>query len=143
MTVDHGFMPTPLDSLAFPKEVIAETRVDDCAYIASQWISTCHQSHPARHKQQLSRLPTRVYDVGSNHQQDCPKLFECDGKACFDHCWGSGRQSTTETKNFDERIKGIRWESLPKTFQDAISVTRKFEICYFWIDSLCILQDER
>ena len=147
MTVDHGFMPTPLDSLTFPKEVVAETRVDECAHIASQWILTCHESHLACQPQQLPRLPTRVIDVGSGHQQDCPKLLECGGKAdryiALSHCWGSGRHFMTETTNLKERVKGMRWESLPKTFQDTISVTRKMGIRYLWIDSSSILQDNR
>jgi hypothetical protein len=37
----------------------------------------------------------------------------------------------------------ITWESLPKTFQDAVVFTRHLNIRYLWIDSLCILQDSR
>jgi Heterokaryon incompatibility protein (HET) len=32
---------------------------------------------------------------------------------------------------------------LPKTFQDALEVTRYFGVRYLWIDSLCILQDSQ
>lgn len=32
--------------------------------------------------------------------------------------------------------------SLPKTFEDAIYITRKLEIRYLWIDCLCIIQDD-
>lgn len=32
--------------------------------------------------------------------------------------------------------------SLPKTFQDAVSLCREFEIRYLWIDSLCIVQGD-
>lgn len=39
-------------------------------------------------------------------------------------------------------MKGILVEKLPKTFQDAISITRKLNIPYIWIDSLCIVQDD-
>lgn len=35
----------------------------------------------------------------------------------------------------------IMWSSLPKTFQDAVTVTMWFKIKYLWIDSLCIIQD--
>lgn len=31
--------------------------------------------------------------------------------------------------------------SLPRTFRDAIVVTRSMGIIFLWIDSLCILQD--
>lgn len=37
---------------------------------------------------------------------------------------------------------GVPTLSLPKTFQDAITVTRKLGFQYLWIDSLCILQDD-
>jgi hypothetical protein len=32
-------------------------------------------------------------------------------------------------------------EALPKTFQDAVSITRTLGIRFLWIDSLCIVQD--
>ncbi|KAI7093293.1 hypothetical protein KC340_g10084 [Hortaea werneckii] len=32
--------------------------------------------------------------------------------------------------------------ALPKTFSDAIEITRKLGIDYIWIDSLCIIQDD-
>ncbi|KAJ4217214.1 hypothetical protein NW759_009161 [Fusarium solani] len=37
--------------------------------------------------------------------------------------------------------EGIRCAELPRTFQDAISITRKLGMGYLWVDSLCILQD--
>jgi hypothetical protein len=36
----------------------------------------------------------------------------------------------------------IPFKSLPKTFQDAVIVTRKLGYHYLWIDALCILQDD-
>jgi hypothetical protein len=32
--------------------------------------------------------------------------------------------------------------TLPKTFRDAVAVTRALNIRYIWIDSLCIIQDD-
>ncbi|PMD19341.1 heterokaryon incompatibility, partial [Hyaloscypha hepaticicola] len=31
--------------------------------------------------------------------------------------------------------------TLPKTFQDAVLITRDLGVRYLWIDSLCIIQD--
>lgn len=147
MMVDDAFMPTPLSFLAIPKEIVANTRVDECVYLAKQWIALCHETHLICHHYQLSRLPTRVIDVGSDYRHDCPRLVEPGAQAdryiALSHCWGNGRHFTTETTNIQERLKGMRWELLPKTFQDAISITRKLGIQYLWIDSLCILQDDR
>lgn len=32
-------------------------------------------------------------------------------------------------------------DAMPKTFRDAITITRELGIKYLWIDSLCIIQD--
>ena len=42
--------------------------------------------------------------------------------------------------NLHDRQIGIGFESLPKKFQDAITVTRELGIQYLWIDSICIIQ---
>ena len=39
--------------------------------------------------------------------------------------------------------RNIPWNQLSKTFQDAITITRKLGIQYIWIDSLCIVQDDK
>ncbi|KAF2113242.1 heterokaryon incompatibility protein-domain-containing protein [Lophiotrema nucula] len=36
----------------------------------------------------------------------------------------------------------MSWNSLPRTFQDAVFITRKLGLKYLWIDSRCILQDD-
>jgi hypothetical protein len=38
--------------------------------------------------------------------------------------------------------RGIPIDTLPRTFQDAILITRQFGLRYLWIDSLCIVQDD-
>lgn len=40
------------------------------------------------------------------------------------------------------RQSGIRLSDLPKTFLDAVTVTRHLGLRYLWIDSLCICQDD-
>jgi hypothetical protein len=37
--------------------------------------------------------------------------------------------------------EGICWEDMPRTFQDAIIITRGLGFEYVWIDCLCIIQD--
>ena len=36
---------------------------------------------------------------------------------------------------------GIRIDDLPRTFQDAVTITRRLDVKYLWIDSLCIIQE--
>jgi hypothetical protein len=43
--------------------------------------------------------------------------------------------------NIEEMVEGVGLSCLPKTFQDAIIITRKLGLRFLWIDSLCIIQD--
>lgn len=70
--------------------------------------------------------------------------------AALSHRWGSPDQKPPATVGFAattwdnlhviEDANGIKEGAFPKTFQDAITVTRRLGIQYLWIDSLCILQ---
>ncbi|KAJ6441437.1 fungal specific transcription factor domain-containing protein [Purpureocillium lavendulum] len=44
---------------------------------------------------------------------------------------------------YDAHREGIPWSSLPQTFRDAITVGRQIGFDYIWIDSLCIIQDDK
>jgi hypothetical protein len=37
----------------------------------------------------------------------------------------------------------IGWTSLPPTYQDAVTVCQALNIDYLWVDSLCIVQDDK
>lgn len=58
------------------------------------------------------------------------------------HCWGTRvLPARTLTTNFQERLKNIPFETLSKTFQDAVVITRRLGFRFLWVDSLCIIQD--
>ena len=58
------------------------------------------------------------------------------------YCWGKYPFMTTTTKTLNLRKECIKWGELPKTFQQAINITRNLKIRYLWIDALCIIQDD-
>lgn len=62
--------------------------------------------------------------------------------ATLSHCWGEERVIQTTKETLDRRKQGIEWNSLPKTFQDAVTIVRSLGILFIWIDSLCIVQDD-
>lgn len=47
----------------------------------------------------------------------------------------------TTTKTLEKHLSALPWDSLPKTLQDSIRLTRAIGVRYLWIDSLCIIQD--
>jgi hypothetical protein len=56
------------------------------------------------------------------------------------HRWGVDLLITLTAENFQQFLSSIPISMLPKTFQDAIEVTRKLGARYLWIDSLCTMQ---
>ncbi|KAI0127567.1 heterokaryon incompatibility protein-domain-containing protein [Xylariales sp. AK1849] len=70
--------------------------------------------------------------------------IEADGQdyVSLSHCWG--RQTYVPRLLHETEAgfrKGIEFVDLPKTFQDAVAITRKLGYRYIWVDSLCIIQD--
>lgn len=61
--------------------------------------------------------------------------------AALSHCWGRSPRFKTTKQSVRSLKRGIDPDLLPRTFQDAIELTRKLRIDYLWIDALCILQD--
>ncbi len=49
----------------------------------------------------------------------------------------------TQRDTISKRLRGFAMAALPTTFQDAVSLTRSLKIRYLWIDSVCIIQDDR
>jgi hypothetical protein len=45
--------------------------------------------------------------------------------------------------NLNQFIEGMDITELPKTFQDAIQLSRRLNNRFLWIDSLCIIQDSK
>ncbi len=130
------------------KSISGDTGSETSFTTALGWLEECLKSHRTLCPLIASpdgppKLPTRVIDVGTPI-----KLVETNNTrglyACLSHCWGKKQPlTTTRTPDTLERhLKEIQWEQLPKTFQEAVRVTRQFGIQYLWIDSLCIIQDD-
>ncbi|KAL2137215.1 hypothetical protein VTI74DRAFT_6426 [Chaetomium olivicolor] len=115
-------------------------------------IDKCNSSHPrcrlgvdGSPLDELPELPTRVIDVGSAEQR--PRLVISHARRAnyvtLSHCWGSQRWVATTTQSLPQMIDGFDLAAIPKTYADAIAVTRKLGIQFLWIDSFCIIQDDR
>ncbi|RFU31167.1 hypothetical protein B7463_g5190, partial [Scytalidium lignicola] len=61
----------------------------------------------------------------------------------LDAYWEVRKASQTTTETLVEKLQGVPIEALPQTAQDAIIIARKIGISYLWIDSLCIIQDDK
>ncbi|KAM5350302.1 hypothetical protein ACJ41O_006807 [Fusarium nematophilum] len=113
------------------------------------WIERCDSNHEDCKLGARSPLPTRVLDVQNQNQADGDTIYlhvsgdDFGEYTCLSHCWGERQPLKTEASTIEARKKGIDWKDLPRTFQDAVTITRILGIRYLWIDSLCIIQDDK
>ncbi|KAF2094639.1 HET-domain-containing protein, partial [Rhizodiscina lignyota] len=86
-------------------------------------------------------LPRRVIDVSKAYPKVILTQGESEPYACLSYCWGGQQNLVTTRANVNEHACGIKAE-LPRSIQDAITVTRRLGFKYLWVDSLCIVQDD-
>ncbi|KAI1215161.1 HET-domain-containing protein [Annulohypoxylon truncatum] len=116
-----------------------------------KWLKECTTGHSMCECGVNGELPTRFLDLHEVESDGIARLIEVkeasveNGKyACLSHCWGGNlvKNAMATKLSLDEMKQGILVETLPQTFRDAITATKKLDIRYLWIDSMCILQDD-
>lgn len=100
------------------------------------------------HDKHGTKLPTRVIQVNVGSDHSLVRLVEPGRRiaryCALSHCWGppDKRPYTTTRDNIQANTAGIPLNLLPRTFQDAVYLTRALGIDYLWIDCLCIIQGD-
>ncbi|KAE9374152.1 HET-domain-containing protein [Stipitochalara longipes BDJ] len=130
---DSCFLPASADCYEDPRDIFD---------IASNWFSTCSESHELCRSSE-GVLPTRLISIAG----ESPRLVlsaECPERpryATLSHSWGSHDVIKLLSENLDSYMEALPVERLPTTFNNAIEITRKLGLDYLWIDSLCIIQN--
>jgi hypothetical protein len=112
-------------------------------------IKSCLASHSRCRHPKPTTLPKRVLDLllGSDsksivlHQSawnEDEQRYEHGEYVALSHVWGIGKGPKTTKENLQSHLKGIAWSTLPRTFQEAVVLTRALGIRYLWIDALCL-----
>ncbi|KAF2672287.1 HET-domain-containing protein [Microthyrium microscopicum] len=123
--------------------------LDDRWPVIQKWIDACElDHHRCRESRKRGPLPARLIALGHD-ALSLPRLVateHLDGNAItyttLSHRWGTGvKPLCTLSNNLEEHYKLLPCDQIPKTFLDAMRITRKLGIAYIWIDSLCIVQD--
>ena len=117
--------------------------------LARKWLHECLSSHETciASARGLPNIPTRLIELTGSDAKPLIRLVETASHPregnymTLSHCWGTADFLTLRKSCLNDMKEGIRWSSLPKTFQNAVTVTMWFKIKYLWIDSLCIIQD--
>ncbi|RDW56903.1 hypothetical protein BP5796_12970 [Coleophoma crateriformis] len=137
--------------LVVEEEVAPSTNSPQTFAQITQWLSQCDHNHtscgPPQNDNAQYWRPTRLLYIEAT--EDALSLRLCEGDQIpqgveyitLSHCWGSLPMMTLTKDSLSEMKKSISLPSLTKTFQDAIEITRRLNMSYLWIDSLCIIQD--
>jgi hypothetical protein len=130
---------------------------NDNLSLVSTWISECERNHEKCFvlSPLQSEMPGRLIQVNtispvglanSLRLVEVSSLTTPNGGlkyAALSHCWGNPTLLLqTTSQNLLSHMQEIIFETLPQTFQDAVTVTRKLGIPYLWIDCLCIVQGD-
>lgn len=117
--------------------------------LARQWLTECHSTHSACSAANTTAyVPRRLLCVRSTSGAELLHLRETQNAGNFaysalSYSWGGEQPCKTTKANLVKRRITISVERLPKTIQDAIKVTRELDLSYLWVDSMCIVQDDR
>ncbi len=107
------------------------------------WVKDCEENHGHTCKPpDPAYLPTRLIDVTGDTlclRESTPGEQGC--YAALSYCWGGPQVFATGSATLSARLESFSLAELPKTLQDAVTVTRNLDIPYLWVDSLCIIQD--
>lgn len=114
-----------------------------------EWLKNCDEKHNCRPSRFLgpNSRPTFLVDVnpdnGPVYLVRLHKVGEDDLEyAALSYCWGTKQPAATYSTNLKAYLSKIDLRKPPRSLRDAIWVTRKLNLKYLWIDSLCILQDD-
>ncbi|KAL5318152.1 hypothetical protein ACEPPN_013211 [Leptodophora sp. 'Broadleaf-Isolate-01'] len=158
----------PASAFMQGRPVSSNSNSDECFRLSNAWLDQCigksrqpnspHCSHegliesgppvPALADNEVF-FPTRTIDVGLE-MGDCEprlvdhsktKVVSIPAYATLSHCWGGSSPLKTTLSELKERETPIPLDTMPRTFHDAVIITRKLGIRHLWIDSLCIIQD--
>jgi hypothetical protein len=124
-----------------------DTSTSTSLNLAQSWIQDCETTHGQCGSGRDVSLPKRCLDLKPTSTSDgsAIQLVETSGStgtyACLSHCWGKDKLITTTSQTIVCHLNSIPIAVLPKTFGDAVTLTRNLGLRYLWIDSLCIIQD--
>jgi hypothetical protein len=142
---NSGEVPSPWPAVGTGRIRYKSSASKGCLSIIKGWIDSCANGHSGCVLPDPRFLPYRLIDVGSGG--DTLKLCESPDHPnryiALSHCWGKYMPVLLSKANLAERKIGIATSSLPQTFFDAVQITRNLGIRYLWIDSLCIIQDDK
>ncbi|OQN97568.1 hypothetical protein B0A48_16722 [Cryoendolithus antarcticus] len=139
--------PSRWECIGLANDVPERLSLEYCSAIVTRWLADCagHENCPLLERSRYSP-PTRLIAIDPMGRSI--KLITPDADFVADyvplsHRWGSQEMIVTTKGNLLQHCDEIPMANLPATFRDAVQLLSAIGIGYAWIDSLCIVQDDK
>lgn len=151
MAIVDGRAGSPAARHGLQQQRLAPDETEKLA-IMSDWMRLPPRNGPPASSATIQDYPRRLVDVGaaSESLNADVRLVERSTLplqwveyAALSYRWGAQNSLMTTKQTLDSHQRGIPVESLPRTLRDAVTAARRLSIRYLWIDSLCIIQDDK
>ncbi len=140
-----GVVPSPMSTVWNDFPASLETKVTKIR----DWLRICESSHPHCGSRWRCELPRRLVDLGVDTFGAFKLVSIVSLKSdeikytSSSYCWGALSSLKTTKDTVDAYHKELPRSKLPKTYLDAVLLTKELGLRYIWIDALCIIQDNR
>jgi hypothetical protein len=144
----HGdaFLASPRGRIGNDPTLLGRYRPALCdVSLFRSWLRTCIANHPQCSRPSASgSLPLRLIDVN----EMCLVTVSSDERArtqylALSYVWGEGpKDFILTTTNLQDYMCPQGLPRLPATISDAITLTRRLEQRYLWVDSISIISND-
>jgi hypothetical protein len=122
----------------------------ECLSQAAAWMQNCMVNHEKCNANlgtiPTAILPARVIDVGGTTARLVTTADLDTGVLApyltVSHRWMARGMPKLLKCNLETMQQNVQLQALPAVFQESVILARAIGICYVWIDSLCIIQDD-
>ena len=137
-SVELALLPGTFDHPAIVNRPISR---DPSSDLGRHWISNCSLKHPGCSPANDRPLPTKLLEVSPGQEPRLVVTMGSEGQyVALSHCWGTSKPPMTTPDSFASFLECIPFDTLPRTFRDAVTVVQQLEYTYLWIDCFCIIQ---
>ena len=126
---------------------------DECVGKMLDWVQDCHENHALCNSRVSTGLPSRLLhvalrDTGGGTSLLMTQLEDTDPTrsyryASLSHVWANSTPLRTTRENIDRHRDHVPPQELSEVLIQTIYLAYHLGISYLWIDSLCIVQDDR
>ncbi|KAK7955892.1 uncharacterized protein PG986_005114 [Apiospora aurea] len=118
---------------------------DETFGVAKRWLGKCLKEHQlCAENDDAARVlrPKRLLRLEDTISLVDSAVAAGQDYVALSHCWGRQVLVPRLLGETEAELRaGVGLSYLPKTFQDAVLITKKLGFRFLWIDSLCIIQD--